>query len=137
MAMDKSKLKYTMHGDMDYVLIENGNTFTAMRMVSWKEGADPKLDIRNYYIDKEGNEVPSKGITFNTESDGPNCLVNALINEGYGDTEDIINGIKNREDFMPSLVKCLNEEEIKETNIDPSTVVNEYYDPTASFFEEE
>ena len=135
--MNKEDLQYTQHGDMDYILEEGGNKFSAMRMVSWTQNGTPKLDIRNYYVNKEGNERPSSGFTMNPDGEAPNNLTLALIKEGYGDTEDIINGIKDRPDFMPSLKKCLGDEALEEVGIDSSTIDTEYYDPTAAFFKDE
>lgn len=135
---DVSNLKYTQHGDMDNIIEEGKNMFTAMRLVSWTETAQPKLDIRKYFVDAEGNEKASKGIAFDPNGDAPNALTLALIKEGYGDTEDVINGIKTRQNFMPSLVKCLNEnpEDLETLGINPAEVASEYYDPMKELFDD-
>ena len=124
-------------GNIDRTFDEKGNTFLALRKIAWGEGKPEKLDIRKWYMSSDGEETVGKGVGFLTE-EGPHELTRALVEEGYGHTEDVINGIKNRDDFTSSLVKCLNENELSEVGVDHTVYpAEEYYDPTTSIFEEE
>ena len=132
-------LKYTQHGDMDYILEEGNNMFTAMRVVSWTETGTPKLDVRKYFVDSEGNEKASKGIAFDPDGQGPRNLAVALVTENYGDTEDLLRAMRDRTDFQPSLVKVFNGQDdmLQSVGINPAEVANEYYDPTQTLFGDE
>ena len=48
------------------VISQHGNNSLELRLVSWN-GADPKYDLRNWYLDREGNEKCAKGLTFAKE----------------------------------------------------------------------
>lgn len=117
----------------NHTIDEQGNSFIALREIAWNDKQEPRLDIRKYRVDKEGNEVINKGVSFLTP-EGPACLAYALLQEGYGDTKEIINNIKDREDFMPALVQSLSPDQLAEVGIDPNTVpVDAYYDPAQMF----
>lgn len=126
-------------GDLDRVIEEKGNRYMSMRMIKWTEADDTskeyKLDIRKYYTDKDGNEkVTSNGISFATK-EGPHELTRALIEENYGHTEDIIEALQKRDDFMPSLSKALDPDQCKELGVDPSSYQEgDYYDPREELF---
>ena len=87
-------------GDIDEVVDSRGNTVIMLRKLAWGEGKE-KLEIRKWFIDIN-KETPSKGVTFLTEQ-GPNNLINKLIQNGYGDTQDIINRLKDRDDLDDAL----------------------------------
>lgn len=92
------------------VIIEQApgsNSFLAMRKVSWNTGGTFKLDIRRWYTDSDGNENPGKGFSFSTES-GPDNLTVALLQNNYGNTAQVLDAIKNRDDFAESLEDILN-----------------------------
>lgn len=120
--------------NFDYIIEEKGNSFLALRKLKWSDNSTTRLDIRKYIIDSDGNEVVGKGVGFLTE-EGPHELVKVMIETGYGKTEEILNGIKDRKDFMNCLSKVLNHaqmDEITEENSDISfDIVEEetYYDP--------
>ena len=134
-------IEYTIKDNFDYVLEEKGNTYISLRKLCWcgadeAEEKEGKLDIRKYYTGKDGNEVVGKGVSLTEE--GANELINVLTSNNYGNTKTIINNIKNREDFMPSLASCLNEEQLEQVGIDPSKYEKEdYYDPRKDLFDEE
>ena len=123
-------------GDIDRTFDEKGNTFLALRKIAWGEGKPEKLDIRKWYMSSDGDETVGKGVSFITD-EGPHELTRALVEEGYGHTEDVINGIKDRDDFMSSLVKCLNEDDLTQAGVEHTYPAEEYFDPTTSIFEEE
>ena len=72
---------------LENIFDNSNNSYLAIRNVSWNK-QDPKLEIRRWYINKEDNETPSKGITFYTE-EGPHQLTHLLLKLGYGDLDTI------------------------------------------------
>lgn len=119
--------EYTIGEDVDEIFDERGNVILAMRKVGWA-GKEPKLELRkwNIGIDKE---TPNKGFAFLTE-EGPHNLAGCLLRLGYCPTEDVLNSIKDRDDFKESLVKVLGSKEaIKELGIE-----EDYFDPKECLF---
>lgn len=100
-----TEFKYEVIG-IDKVIEEKGNTMLALREVSWNDRT-PSLELRKWRNTDEG-ERADKGFSFLTE-DGPNELVNALIDCGFGNTQDILKRVSNREDFIPSMSDILGE----------------------------
>lgn len=88
--MFNGKYEYD-HDRCDRLIDEKGNQFIAMRYARWKEENDFKLEIRKFALSEDG-ETPLKGISFMTE-DGPNELALALLEEGYGNPDEIANAI--------------------------------------------
>lgn len=117
-------IEYEIIDNYDHIFDEKGNTFLSLRKISWS-GREPKLDLRKWYIDKEGNETVGKGISFLTE-EGPNELTKILVDNGFGDTNELMESLSKREDF--------NKEKY---DIDKLTSTKEeYYDPESLFMEE-
>ena len=106
--------KAVMFGGINNIFDEKGSTFLAIRKVQWvKEGAEPdeskaKLEIRKWTV-QDGREVALKGCAFLTE-EGPHNLVKAMIQEGYGNTKEVLTELKHRDDFKEA-VEHLNDEE--------------------------
>ena len=97
-----TEFKYAIDKSFDHTIDEKGNTFIALRKIAWGNSEEYKLDLRKYYATAEG-ETMSKGVSFLTE-DGPNELVNVLLQEGYGEPMAIAETIKNsRPDIMELL----------------------------------
>lgn len=46
--------------------IKNGSKPIRVRVVSWDNG-EPKIDIRTWYFDSDGEEKPGKGISLTLE----------------------------------------------------------------------
>lgn len=112
------------------------NSFLALRKLRWSDSGQYKLDIRKWYTNSEGKEIAGKGISFMTE-DGPSNLINALLKHGYGNTEDIIESLKDRDDFLPSVKKTI---DVMGVNLDDVIIENEsiealYFDPKNMFEE--
>ena len=82
------------------------NSFIAIREVRWGPEKEFKLDIRKYICKADGSEVIGKGVSFATE-DGPNCLINTLVDHGYGSTGDILDKLSHRDDFTSSLARTI------------------------------
>lgn len=102
------EFKYNQEPDFDYIISEGGSTFVAIRKIKFGVGQDEecdpedrKIDIRKWSIDADGNERMLKGI--NLEDEAVDELVNTLVSLGYGGTNEIITGIKDREDFKESI----------------------------------
>lgn len=107
----------------------NGNSFIALRKLRWFPESPFRLDIRRWTINKDGEEIPGKGVSFVTP-EGPDNLIEALLGHGYGDTRKTINGIKDREDF-PVAVK----EAIQELGIDLDSIEIPTIDDAGSFYD--
>ena len=124
-------IKYEIMDGFDYVIDESGNQILALRKIRWGEKETVHLDLRRWFLNPEG-EVVGKGTSFMTE-EGPHELVNVLTKEGYGHTIDIINNIKDREDFQKSINIALGKE--SEFFDESLSAEEEYYDPKSSLLE--
>lgn len=99
-----SDLRYHIFKDLEIPFDEKGATCGTVRLVQWvKEGEEPnidkaKLEIRKVYT-SGAEEKLGKGYTFSTP-EGPNELVEGLIDAGYGDTKEILRKLRDRENFM-------------------------------------
>lgn len=126
-------ISYTIVDDYDKVFDEKGNTFLAMRKIAWGDNPDlekAKLDIRKWFINADGEETPGKGTAFLTE-DGPDSLTKILLEEGYGHTKEILNSIKDRDDFR----KELNDIVGKNDTLYDDNVKDEFHKPSDSMFD--
>ena len=122
--MAGANLQYEFEeGSINRIIEERGNYFTAVRMVRWKPEADFKLDIRKYSSSEEG-DTPLKGISFMTE-EGPTELITALLEEGYGSTNEVANSIfMHREDIVERISKL----QSGEITVDDGDIHEEFYD---------
>lgn len=99
--MDKD-IQYSYNADgVNEVIDElSATSFLALREVKWSdEDSDYKLDLRRYFIKQDGTEMPGKG----TAIGNPDTLAEALINNLYGNTKNIISSIATRDDYMSSM----------------------------------
>lgn len=122
---------------LDVVFDEgSGNSFLAMRKLRWDENSNFKIDLRKWFTNSDGEEIAGKGFSFITE-DGPNNLVNCLIDNGFGDTRDIIEKVSTRDDFVDALatsaaaldVLGLDELKDKVKKAAESSEAESFYDP--------
>jgi len=128
-------IKYSIQDGIDKLFDEKGNTFLALRKISWGESTNAKYDLRKWYISKDGNgETVGKGFSFLTD-DGPSELTHVLLESGFGETKKIIDTIKTRDDFNSSLVNSLSKKELSDTGLDigPEEDDEDLYDPSAIF----
>lgn len=97
-----------LEGGINEVFDENNksNAFLALREIRWNENSSYKLDIRKWFTSSTGDEIPGKGVSFMTE-EGPHTLTEALLAHNYGRTQQVIESIKNREDFLPCVKDAL------------------------------
>lgn len=94
--------KYSVIDNVNYVVEECGNRFTALRKIQWAGSNKVYVDIRRWEKKPDGSEMAAKGCTFMTE-EGPCELVNALIDAGYGNTREIVSHLSNRSDFRSAV----------------------------------
>ena len=112
--------KYEVVDNFDFVIEEKGNTSINIRKIVWGDSENAKVDIRKYFY-KDGEERMSKGVSLSDE--GADELVKTLCENGYGNTRDILKGIKNRPDFDEALKNIDSDEEYESDDGD------DYYDP--------
>ena len=116
-------IHFYMHDNMDEIFDEKGNTFLAMRKIQWcKPDAEPdpdkaKLELRKWHMRSEG-ETPGKGLSFLTE-EGPHELVDVLLYNGYGHTKDILEILKDRDDFKESVKSIYGSDKDDDEYFDP------------------
>lgn len=127
---------YTVDPDFDYTIDEKGNAFIALRKIDWGNTGNYKLDLRKYYASEAG-ETMQKGVSFLTE-DGPNELTKVLLEQGYGNDDEIANTIlNNRKGILARLALELNNpEKAYDLNIELEQELEdeeEYYDPEELF----
>ena len=126
---DGGPIKFETKEDGINELIDEGtgNSSIMLREVGWN-GRDPKLEIRKWIIDVD-KETPMRGLSFITEQ-GPHTLTEVLAEKGFGNTEKLINNIKDREDFDESLVKVIGKKKIeKSKNTEVTISEDDYFDP--------
>lgn len=71
-------IKLELDPELDEVFDEgSGSSFLALRRLRWSDTSEFKVDIRKWYISKDGEEVAGKGVSFFTE-DGPTNLALAM-----------------------------------------------------------
>lgn len=114
-------IEYDLSIAEQYIFDEKGNQFESLAMESWN-GRPAKLSLRKYTINKEGKEIPNKGFSFLTP-EGPSRLAEELVRRGYGDTNILLNILKDRDD--------VNSDEIEDMQSD-----DEYFDPKDIFAKE-
>ena len=104
MKRDNNK-SFTYHvGDVDEVIDTKGNSVVLLRKLAWGDGEE-KLELRRWVMDIN-KETPLKGCTFLTD-EGPHVLANKLVELGYGHTNELLEILSKREDFIMILKKLL------------------------------
>lgn len=125
-----SDFTYDVNSDFDEIFDEKGNVVLAAREVSWN-GRPHRLELRKWNISVDG-ERASGGFGFLTE-EGPHSLTHLLTKRGYGETTKILENVKDREDFLPSLKKVIGNEVLEDCGVNPDDVADikeeEYFDP--------
>ena len=130
MARERGNIQLELEGTIDEVFDElpGSNSFLALRKLRWSPNSDYKLDIRKWFTNSNGEEIAGKGVSFMTE-EGPDNLIQALLKNGYGDTRKTIEGIKDRDDFIPVLSEMIKNDEIHEFKIPEGDEGTSFYDP--------
>ena len=114
--------EYEIENGFDHVFDEKGNTFLALRKIQWGGKGDFKLDLRKWYINSNGEETVGNGVSFLTE-EGPHELAKVLVDNGFGHTGEILQGIYHRDDFEQCLENLRNGIDVMDNNDE------DYYDP--------
>lgn len=107
------------------------NSFLALRRLKWSDNSPFRVDIRKWFTNAEGEEIAGKGVSFMTP-EGPGNLINALLENGFGDTRETISSLKNREDFAVALKEVIVENNI---DLDSINVSIDQLDGGASFYD--
>lgn len=123
-----TEFKYEVDENFDHLVEEKGNQALFFRRVSWG-GRDGKLELRKWYVDGS-SETPGKGITFMTE-EGPSELVKVMTDNGFGNTDEILESISKREDFPMAVKKVLGKGVSDLVEEYDNTELEEVYDPRA------
>lgn len=89
-------------GNINEIIEEKNNQFIALREIYWGAKVEPKLDIRKYYVDTEGQEKMGKGVSLTKE--GSDILAETMLKIGCGDPNEIVSIIKeHRNDIIDAL----------------------------------
>ena len=120
---DSDEIKYTI-GDIDEVVDCKGNSVIMLRNVAWNNGKE-KLELRRWIVDIN-EEKPLKGVAFLTE-DGPDNLVNVLVEKGFGKTHEVLQVLKTRTDFEEALDNINKKPNAKKSSkyLDPKELLSE------------
>lgn len=102
-----SNFKYKIDESLNDIFYEQGNTYFALRKISWGDSDNYKVDIRKYYSSASGEETMSKGVSLSDEA--TDSLTESLVKNGYGNTKEMLKLIMKRENYD---IKDINEESI-------------------------
>lgn len=127
MAFNNDEFTYSIADGFDHIIEEKGNQFTALRKIAWNGSDNYKLDLRKYYSTADGGEKMGKGLSFMTD-EGPAELVKVLLREGYTESVDVIDCIKDRPDFRSALNSVLNKDD-EFYDESAKDIKADYYDP--------
>ena len=91
------------------VIDEKGNTYLELSKFRWNGKGEFKLGIRKVYSNAQGDHA-GKSLSFLTE-DGPHDLTTALITDGYGNPDEIVETcFENRPDIVGAFAERLKDE---------------------------
>ena len=127
------EFSYNVDPDFNFTIDEKGNSFISLRKIQWNNKGDYRLDLRKY-ISTENGEQMGKGVSFLTE-EGPGELAKVLIENGYGDAEELATAIsEKREDILKRLAKKLSDGTIEMPDDDSEDETDEkLYNPEEMF----
>lgn len=110
------------------LLAEEGNTSYMLRQVSWN-GRTERIELRKWHTTNTGEEVPGKGISFK-DKEKVDEVVETLTLNNFGNTENILKNIHNRQDFEDALAHTIGQQKVIEArNTEVEVTEEEYYDP--------
>lgn len=105
--MGEFNKEYKVFKDYNIIFDEKTSSFGSVRKVQWvSEGAEPdeskaKIEIRKFFATAQGEKM-SSGYAFSTP-EGPNELVDGMVENGFGNTKNILKSLVKREDFKSSV----------------------------------
>ncbi len=114
-----------------WILEEHQNQMKVLQVGMWGKPDEPidpfrcKYETRTVYIGKDGNEIMGKGCSFSEE--GINELTRVLVEQGKGNTKDLLTSMSTRPEFLPTLKRVLKGNPDAE-DIDLSDVDEEFFD---------
>jgi hypothetical protein len=117
--MFDESMKCHIFKDYGITFDEKGSTWGTVRKVQWIKGdkepdeSKAKIEIRKFTQTSEGERM-MKGYTFSTP-EGPGELVIGLIDNGFGDTKEILRSVRKRDDFLEA-AKTINEDKSENNN---------------------
>ncbi len=117
--MFDESMKCHIFKDYGITFDEKGSTWGTVRKVQWIKGdkepdeSKAKIEIRKFTQTSEGERM-MKGYTFSTP-EGPGELVIGLIDNGFGDTKEILRSVRRRDDFLEA-AKTINEDKSENNN---------------------
>ena len=117
--MFDESMKCHIFKDYGITFDEKGSTWGTVRKVQWIKGdkepdeSKAKIEIRKFTQTSEGDRM-MKGYTFSTP-EGPGELVIGLIDNGFGDTKEILRSVRRRDDFLEA-AKTINEDKSENNN---------------------
>lgn len=128
---NNTDIQFHLFQDKRFILEEQNNQMKVLQLGKWGGKDDIptdekscKWECRTIYNKPDGTEQMGKGCSFSEE--GINELARVLVEQGKGNTKDILTAMHDRKDFMPSL-KIVLGNEAEDNGIDLSDVDDEYY----------
>ena len=123
------EFSYNVDPDFNFPIDEKGNSFISLRKIQWNNAYDTG-DNNPQSINTESGI----GVSFLTE-EGPGELAKVLIENGYGDAEELATAIsEKREDILKRLAKKLSDGTIEIPDDDLEDETDEkLYNPEEMF----
>lgn len=87
-----SEFKYDISKEI--VISEVGNKSVKLSYIKWNDSNDEKVDIRNWFVDSQGENKMGKGVSLS--KDAANELTNALLEEGFGSDKVLLKELEER-----------------------------------------
>ena len=128
-------LEFKLLDDRKYIIEESNNQMKVLQYGMWgKKDEEIDLDkcryeIRTIYLGKDGNEIMGKGVSLSEE--GTHELTRILVDNNMGYTKDLLNSMKNRDDFMVNLKRVLKDDDIQDIDLD--NIDDDYFDASSIF----
>lgn len=121
----KDNIIYQFNPDGPNIVTDelSSTSFMCLREVRWTEDGEYHPDFRRYFIKPDGSEMPGKG----TAIPNPDSLLSALLTANYGNTEQCVSNLWERDDFIPAIaskVASYDEEQYEEfkSNLDEERI---------------
>lgn len=97
------------------IIDERGSQYISLRFTQWvkddkdRDESKKKLELRKWTVSPEGDRA-GKGVSFLTE-EGPSELAKVLVHRGYGDTKEILDELRQRDNFKESVQNLFTDDE--------------------------
>ena len=134
-----SDLEFKLLDDQRFIIEENNNQMKVLQKGMWankEEPIDPfkcKYEVRTVFIDKNGNEVMGKGCSMSEA--GVNELTRILVEQGLGNTKELLDAMSKRDDFLLSIKHLLaNNPDAQGIDLE---IDDDYFAPTEIFIDQD